>query len=88
MSQLDDTLRQSLRQQLDELLETNEGGDLLHTRVGRITLRVPRDREGRFSAQLFDRYQRSERDLVLAFQVAICKVYQHPFPHYLIRSKT
>ena len=36
------------------------------TRVGTIELRVPRDREGRFSTELFDRYQRSEKALVLA----------------------
>lgn len=38
----------------------------LFTRVGRITLRVPRDRDGRFSTQLFEHYQRSEKALVLA----------------------
>jgi len=42
-------------------------GDLF-TRVGHITLRVPRDREGRFSTQLFEHYQRSELVLVLAWQ--------------------
>ncbi len=31
------------------------------TRVGKIELRVPQDREGRFSTELFQRYQRSER---------------------------
>ena len=40
----------------------------LFTRVGRITIRVPRDREGKFSTQLFERYQRSEKALVLALQ--------------------
>jgi putative transposase len=34
------------------------------TRVGTMELRVPRDREGRFSTQLFERYQRSEKALV------------------------
>jgi len=38
----------------------------LVTRVGRLELRVPQDREGRFSTQLFERYQRSEKALVLA----------------------
>lgn len=38
----------------------------LTTRVGRLELRVPRDREGRFSTELFERYQRSEKALVLA----------------------
>ena len=111
MSQQDDTVGQSLRQQLEEFLETNEGDDLLRkivewtlqelielefneqigakryerseerqgyrngfrtrdlfTRVGRVTLRVPRDRDGRFSTQLFEHYQRSEKALVLALQ--------------------
>jgi transposase-like protein len=38
----------------------------LTTRVGRLELEVPRDREGTFSTQLFDRYQRSEKALVLS----------------------
>ncbi len=38
----------------------------MHTRVGTLTLRVPQDREGTFSTQLFARYQRSEKALVLA----------------------
>lgn len=38
----------------------------LHTRVGTIELRVPKDREGRFQPSLFERYQRSEKALVLA----------------------
>lgn len=36
------------------------------TRVGKIELRVPQDREGRFSTELFQRYQRSEQALVSA----------------------
>jgi transposase-like protein len=111
MSQQDDTLRQRLRQQLENNEEVNEGTDWLRdlvewlvqefldvefsefmavqpyerseerqgyrngyrqrdlfTRVGRLTLRVPRDREGRFSTQLFEHYQRSEKALVLALQ--------------------
>jgi len=36
----------------------------LITRVGKIELRIPRDRNGRFSTELFDRYQRSEKALV------------------------
>ena len=38
----------------------------LITRVGRLELRVPQDREGRFSTELFARYQRSEQALVAA----------------------
>jgi len=33
----------------------------LVTRVGTLELRVPQDREGRFSTRLFERYQRSEK---------------------------
>lgn len=36
------------------------------TRVGTLELQVPRDREGRFRTELFERYQRSEKALVLA----------------------
>lgn len=38
----------------------------LTTRVGKVTLQVPRFRDGEFSTQLFARYQRSEQALVLA----------------------
>ena len=38
----------------------------LVTRVGRIELRVPQDRDGRFSTTLFERYQRSEKALLSA----------------------
>jgi transposase-like protein len=38
----------------------------LVTRVGRIELRVPQDRDGLFSTDLFERYQRSEKALVSA----------------------
>jgi putative transposase len=39
-------------------------GRTLVTRVGKLELRVPQDREGRFSTELFERYQRSEQALV------------------------
>jgi len=38
----------------------------LVTRVGTLELRVPQDREGRFSTRLFERYQRSEKALICA----------------------
>lgn len=38
----------------------------LVTRVGTMELRVPQDRQGRFSTQLFERYQRAEKALVAA----------------------
>jgi len=41
-------------------------GRTLVTRVGKLELRVPQDRNGRFSTELFERYQRSERALVAA----------------------
>ncbi len=36
----------------------------LVTRVGKIELMIPQDREGRFSTAIFERYQRSEKALV------------------------
>ena len=36
----------------------------LVTRVGSLELRVPQDRQGRFSTEVFERYQRSEKALV------------------------
>jgi putative transposase len=41
-------------------------GRTLVTRVGTLELRVPQDRAGRFSTELFERYQRSEKALVSA----------------------
>jgi putative transposase len=38
----------------------------LMTRLGRMELMVPKDREGRFQTELFERYQRSEKALVLS----------------------
>jgi putative transposase len=38
----------------------------LVTRLGRIELRVPQDRQGRFSTDLFERYQRSDKALLAA----------------------
>ena len=34
------------------------------TRVGSIELRIPRDRDGKFSSSLFERYERSEKALL------------------------
>lgn len=41
-------------------------GRSLVTRIGKLELRVPRDRDGEFSTALFERYARSERALVSA----------------------
>ena len=48
-------------------------GRTLITRVGKLELRVPQDRDGRFSTALFERYQRSERALV----AALAEMYVH-----------
>ena len=37
---------------------------VLKTRVGKLELLVPKDREGQFQTELFERYQRSEKALV------------------------
>jgi putative transposase len=41
-------------------------GRSLLTRIGKLGLRVPRDRAGEFSRALFERYARSEKALVAA----------------------
>mgnify|MGYP001499142363 FL=1 len=45
----------------------------LKTRVGKLVLRVPQDREGRFQPSLFERYQRSEK----ALMAALIEMYVH-----------
>ena len=45
----------------------------LITRVGKLELRVPQDRDGRFSTELFERYQRSEQALV----ATLAEMYVH-----------
>ena len=39
----------------------------LVTRVGKLVLRVPQDRQGRFRTEVCERYQRSEQALVCAW---------------------
>ena len=43
----------------------------LITRIGKIELRVPQDRDGRFSTELFERYARAEKALL----AALCEMY-------------
>ena len=43
----------------------------LVTRIGKLELRVPRDRHGQFQTALFERYQRSEK----AFVAALAEMY-------------
>ncbi|HEY8484646.1 MAG TPA: IS256 family transposase [Longimicrobiales bacterium] len=45
----------------------------LKTRVGKLVLRIPQDREGRFQPSLFERYQRSEK----ALMAAMVEMYVH-----------
>ena len=45
----------------------------LTTRVGTIELEVPRDREGTFQTALFQRYQRSEKALVLTLMQMVVR---------------
>ena len=45
----------------------------LITRVGKLELRIPQDRDGRFSTELFERYQRSEQALV----ATLAEMYVH-----------
>lgn len=47
----------------------------LNTRVGAITLKICRDRDGQFKPELFERYQRSEKALLLGItEMYLCGV--------------
>ena len=63
---MDEALGASKGERTAERLGYRSGhyGRTLITRVGKLDLRVPQDRSGRFSTELFERYQRSERALV------------------------
>jgi putative transposase len=56
----------------------------LQTRVGTLTLLVPHDRAGTFSTQLFARYQRTEKALVLA----LMEMYLHGVSTRKVRAIT
>ncbi len=71
------TLQQILECEMDELLQARRGERTedrtgyrsgyyersFITRIGKLELRVPQDRGGRFRTELFERYQRSEKAL-------------------------
>ncbi|MFN9920984.1 MAG: IS256 family transposase [Acidobacteriota bacterium] len=73
-----EVLQQVLEAEMDETLQAGKSernasrlgyrsghyGRSLVTRVGKIELRVPQDRQGRFRTEVFERYQRSEKALV------------------------
>jgi transposase-like protein len=65
-AEMDETLGASKSERTAERLGYRSGhySRTLITRVGKLELRVPQDRQGRFSTELFERYQRSERALV------------------------
>ena len=73
-------LQETLEAEMNEALQAHKGERTnnrlgyrsgyyqrsLITRVGKLELRVPQDRLGRFSTEVFERYQRSEKALVSA----------------------
>src|SRR3954452_3354128 len=73
-----EVVQQVLEAEMDEALGAEKGertpsrrgyrsgyyGRALVTRVGKLELRVPQDRQGRFRTEIFERYQRSEKALV------------------------
>lgn len=65
-AEMDEALGAAKGERTPERLGYRSGyyGRTLVTRVGKLELRVPQDRQGRFSTELFERYQRSERALV------------------------
>jgi putative transposase len=77
---IQEALQRVLEAEMDEALQAEKGertaGRLgyraghysrtLVTRVGKIELRVPQDRQGRFRTEVFECYQRSEKALVTA----------------------
>ena len=65
-AEMDEALGAGKSERTPERLGYRSGyyGRTLVTRVGKLELRVPQDRAGRFSTELFERYQRSERALV------------------------
>jgi putative transposase len=67
-AEMTETLQAKPGERTSERLGLRSGyySRMLITRVGKLELRVPQDREGRFSTQLFERYQRSEKALVSA----------------------
>jgi putative transposase len=63
---MDETLGAEKNERTPNRLGYRSGyyGRTLVTRVGKLELRVPQDRQGRFRTEVFERYQRSEKALV------------------------
>ena len=76
-AQMDDHLQAQRYERSDARTGSRNGHyhRKLTTRVGQLTLRVPRDRDGTFSTALFERYSRSERALVSTLvEMVVCGV--------------
>jgi putative transposase len=77
---VEEVVQQVLEAEMDEAVGAQKGertanrlgyrsgyyGRTLITRVGKLELRIPQDRQGRFRTEVFERYQRSEKALVAA----------------------
>jgi putative transposase len=77
---VEQTVQQILQAEMEEVLQAGKSertetrwgyragyySRTLITRVGKVELRVPQDRQGRFRTEVFERYQRSEKALVAA----------------------
>lgn len=75
---VEEVVQQILEAEMDETLGAGKGERTpgrrgyrsghyprtLITRVGKLELRVPQDRQGHFRTEVFERYQRSEKALV------------------------
>jgi putative transposase len=72
-AEMDEAIGAGKWERTDDRLGYRSGyrGRTLVTRVGKLELRVPQDRAGRFSTELFERYQRSEK----AFVSALAEMY-------------
>jgi transposase-like protein len=66
--EMEECLQAGKHERTDERQGFRSGyyGRRLITRVGTMVLRVPQDRSGRFSTEVFEQYQRSEKALVAA----------------------
>jgi transposase-like protein len=67
-TEMDEALQAGKHERTAQRLGYRSGyyGRGLMTRVGKLELRVPQDRQGHFSTAVFERYQRSEKALVAA----------------------
>jgi putative transposase len=65
-AEMDETVGAQKSERTPERMGYRSGyyGRTLMTRVGKLELRVPQDRQGRFRTEVFERYQRSEKALV------------------------